>query len=367
MPRSKYKEYPSVPYDRTKTFSLEDYPSLCIFDIMSKTDSQIIEHYQSHNLVYTYCPNSVCCRYDNKLILISPLCQLKCQICHETYPSRPKLFTGLQGNHKLLYCQLFSFCLGHNQEQTAALLGFDTTNNAKIRNFRKRIQSVIISGLKAEDIKLGGGVENPVITDEMQKGRRRKGNGKQRSHPTVVHGDVVGACDNNRFRFTMTSKSHPGPPRLEQIENTLVQWILPDSTLWTDGAKCYITFQDTYPEKVSYLVQLNHSVGEWVRRVTIEGKKVNASTNKIDGSWAHLRRFFSSHMVHQKDSFRYLKEFEFFYGAWTKSQNHMDRILHYMNVKLDLKNVIGPELAVPWKDLSHSNISFSKHFTYPNF
>ena len=355
MPRVKRFEYPTIIYDSSKHFPLSDFPQLSIFDIFSKTEFEIISHYQSHNLVFTFCPNKVCSRHNNKLNL-SKTSRLVCPTCNETYPSRPKVFKNLKGTHQFLYAQLFSFCLGHNEQQTLNFLGIHSAGNKKIRDFKKRIQSVIISGLETEDIKLGGGVDNPVITDEMQKGRRRKGNGKQKSHPTIVHGDVVGACDNNRYRFTMTSKEHPGPPRLEQIENQLLSWILPDSTLFTDGAKCYITFQDKHPELVSYLVQLNHSEGEWVRRVTIEGKKVKASTNKIDGSWSHLRRFFSNHMVHQKDSFRYLKEFEFFFGTWARAQNSMDRILHFMQLHLDLSNLEGPPLAKPWKDLSKSKI-----------
>ena len=73
-------------------------------------------------------------------------------------------------------------------------------------------------------------------------------------------------------------------------------------------------------------------------------------------------------MVSQSDSFRYLKEFEFFYGTWAKSQNSMDRILHFMNLELDLENVHGPVLAKPWKDLSNSNIfkfhHISKHLNF---
>lgn len=360
MPRSIISEYPLVNFVKSKTFPLSDYPYLSIFDVLAKSDHEIINHYQSHNLVYKFCPKKICQRYENELILLSPSLLLCCPVCHDSYPSRPKALKGLHGDHKMVYTQLYSLCLEHNQEQTANILGIHSQNQTKIRNFRKRIQSVIISGLNLENVKLGGGVDNPVVTDEMQKGRRRKGNGNQKSHPTIVHGDVVGACDNTRFRFSMTSKSHPGPPRLEQIESKLVEWVLPDSTFFTDGAKCYITFQDKYPEIIIYLVQLNHSVGEWARRVTIEGKKLTATTNKIDGSWAHLRRFFSNHMVNQKDSFRYLKEFEFFYGKWAKSQNPMDRILHYMNTNLDLNNIKGPELAKPWKDLSKSNIIFQQ-------
>jgi len=140
----------------------------------------------------------------------------------------------------------------------------------------------------------------------------------------------------------------------------------------TDGAKCYITFQEKYPQLVPYLMQLNHSVGEWARRVTLEGKKMTATTNKIDGAWSHLRRFFSNHNVSQADAFRYLKEFEFFFGQWAKSQNSFERMLYYMQLDFEIKNIKGPELADAWVDYSKSNISFvfkilKEKRTFPQF
>ena len=82
---------------------------------------------------------------------------------------------------------------------------------------------------------------------------------------------------------------------------------------------------------------------------------MTATTNKIDGAWSHLRRFFSNHMVSQADAFRYLKEFEFFFGSWAKSQNALERRLHFMKLDFDLERIKGPELAAVWKDYSNSN------------
>ena len=114
----------------------------------------------------------------------------------------------------MIYMQLYSFCLRLNHQQAVNFLGSGKENGHKVRNFRKRAQSVIIMGLETENKKLGGGVSNPVATDEMQKGVRRSGNGKQKSKPTRVHGDVQGACDKDRYRFEMTSKESPGPPQI---------------------------------------------------------------------------------------------------------------------------------------------------------
>ena len=41
---------------------------------------------------------------------------------------------------------------------------------------------------------------------------------------------------------------------------------------------------------------------------------MNADTNRIDGVFAHLRRHISNHMVKQKDTHRYVQEFQFFTG-----------------------------------------------------
>jgi len=364
MPRKQYVPYPETVFDKNIDFPLENFPFPSCFDICSLTDIEIISFYQKHNLVHTFCPNKICQRFDNRLVFDkrkSTKGQLLCRICSENYPSKPKALKHLHGNHQFLLFHLYSFCLGHDQRQGMDFLGTEKKKGDKIRHFRKRMQSVIIRGLETEDKKLGGGVENPVMTDEMQKGRRRKGNGAQRGHPSICHGDVVGACDNQRYRFTMTSKKHPGPPRIEQVEETLKNWLVQDSTLVTDGAKCYITFQEKYPELVTYLIQLNHSVGEWTRQVSVEGGKMVATTNKIDGAWSHLRNFFRKHMVSQKDAFRYLKEFEFRFGAWAKSQNSLERLLNFMHLDFDLNNLDGPELSAPWTDLSNSNTS-TKNF-----
>ena len=358
MPPKKIIKYPSINFDKDKEFFLKQFPFPSGLDVFQTTDLDIVHHYQTHHLVLKFCPNKICQRYDNELNLTyksDSTAFLKCPVCHEHFPSRPKALKNLTGDHRSIYLHLYSFCLGHNHDQSVKFLGTGKQRGDKVTLFRKRMHSVIIKGLETEDKKLGGGVSNPVATDEMQKGVRRKGNGKQKSKPTVVHGDVQGACDNERYRFVMTPKKHRGAPRFEQIEENLAGWLNPSSTVMTDGAYAYIGFQDKYPQLVPYLMQLNHSVGEWSRQVTLEGKKMTATTNKIDGAWSHLRRFFSNHMVSQADAFRYLKEFEFFFGSWAKSQNALERLLHFMKLDLDLENIKGPELAAPWKDYSNSN------------
>ena len=379
MPRKKVlKQYPKVEFDKSKEFPISDFSFSSGFDIYQKSESEIVLHYQEHQLVHKFCPNTICQRYPTELILIKQKEKrqikwyLQCPVCKERFPCRPKTLKNLWGGPKMIYMQLYTFCLRLDHQQAVNFLGCGKQSGHKVRHFRKRAQSVIIMGLETENKKLGGGVSNPVITDEMQKGVRRSGNGKQKSKPTRVHGDVQGACDNDRYRFEITSKESRGPPRFEQIDDNLVNWLLPDSTVMTDGAKCYITFQEKYPQLVPYLMQLNHSVGEWARRVTLEGKKMTATTNKIDGAWSHLRRFFSNHNVSQADAFRYLKEFEFFFGQWAKSQNSFERMLYYMQLDFEIKNIKGPELADAWVDYSKSNISFvfkilKEKRTFPQF
>ena len=366
MPRKVILQYPESHFDKNKEFPLQLFPFPSASEICSLTDSQIISKYQEHNLIHTFCPKKKCQNYNCKLVLDfsrSTGGNLKCPVCFDAFPSRPRALKNLKGNHNFLFQQLYSFCLDHNVRQSLHFLGLGDSNISKIQYFRKRVQSVIIKGLKVENKKLGGGVSNPVMTDELQKGRRRKGNGDQKGHPTIVHGDCVGACDNFRYRFTMVPKKHPGPPRFEQIEEPLRGFLLPNSTVITDGAKAYIKFQDAYPELVTYLIQLNHSGGEWTRRVTVEGERMIASTNKIDGSWSHVRRFWQNHMVSQKDSFRYLKQFEFGFGAWAKAQNSIERILNYMQLDFDISNINGVQLATRWKDLSNGK-TFFLTFTY---
>ena len=206
---------------------------------------------------------------------------------------------------------------------------------------------------------MGGSPDNPVSTDGMQKSRKRKG---VHGHPTCVHGEVNGSCDSNRYKFDFVPKKTSGPPRMEYIEDSLVSHLKPGSFLWADGAKLYNKFQTLYPHLVPYLAQLNHSVGQLRKFVNFDGIKISVHTNRIDGAWAHLRRFFNNHMVSQKDAFRYLKMFEFFFGSWAKSQNPLERLLHFMRLPVDLPNIVGPPLPKPWKDRSKSNSYFFLNF-----
>ena len=139
----------------------------------------------------------------------------------------------------------------------------------------------------------------------MQKGRRAKNPGQHdgKGHHTAVHGDVIGACDKEFYRFDFVPKNKPGQTSLEAIEPLCENWIKEGSVLFADGAKAYLAAQKKHPDKIVYLVQLNHSKGEWIRWVRIETKRMKATTNKIDGAWAHLRRFFCNHMVKQSNSF----------------------------------------------------------------
>ena len=54
-------------------------------------------------------------------------------------------------------------------------------------------------GQKADNIKMGGGVENYSNLDDVQKGCRRKGNGAQPSKPTMVQGAYHAVCDNDHY------------------------------------------------------------------------------------------------------------------------------------------------------------------------
>ena len=78
----------------------------------------------------------------------------------------------------------------------------------KLMYFRKRMQAVIISGLRADDFKLVGTLHDPINTDDMQKGRKRKGNGAQPSHPTMVQGAVNGICDATHYRYGNFPSKH---------------------------------------------------------------------------------------------------------------------------------------------------------------
>ena len=163
------------------------------------SDVQIVSHYQKHHLIHQFCSNKKCQKFDYELVLTYKYFStgtLQCPICSECFPSRPKALQNLKGDHKFLYTHLYSFCLGLDQKQGMNFWGAKSQNGGKLRHFRRRMQSVIIQGLKTEDKKLGGDVSNPVMNDEMQKGGRRKRNGSQKNHLTIVYGNVVGACDN---------------------------------------------------------------------------------------------------------------------------------------------------------------------------
>ena len=347
-------KYPKTTVLGGREFSRKEfhYPSLEEIYTLSNEDIFII--FQDFNLVFKFCPSKICACQKNILVLSKTGTYSICKVCGERFCCRPEVFQNLQGDLKYFYRCLYLFSQGLNVNNFIDCIG---TSEGRVRLFRKRVQSVIISGLENDDVKLGGGIDNIVQTDEMQKGRKRKGNGKQTGHPTVVHGDVVGICDSEKYKFHFCAKSSPGPPTLDEVEPLLSSTLKPGSILFCDGAKAYQKFQDEHPSLVEFLVQLNHSTGEWTRKITLKGKEIVASTNKIDGAWAHVRRFFSKHSVSQKDSFRYLKEFEFFFGPWARAQNPLCRLLYYMQLPVNFENIKGPDLPPKWFDISNAKQS----------
>ena len=149
-----------------------------------------------------------------------------------------------------------------------------------------------------------------------------------------------------------------------------------DSLLLVDGSNQYRSLQDRNPDRFPHMIALLHSkTGEWTRKVKIDGQRINATTNRIDGAFAHARRFLQNHMVSQMNTFRYIKEFEFrlgkfstswhfmmicymivlYWGKWAKGQNAIKRLLHYMQLPFDQTVIESPDLPEPWVDISGSN------------
>ena len=81
-----------------------------------------------------------------------------------------------------------------------------------------------------------------------------------------------------------------------------------------DRASTYKTIQDNNPELIPTLARVSHKKG-WTEKARIDDTLVNLHTNGVDGSFAHLRRHISNHMVHAADAHRYGKEFQFRYGS----------------------------------------------------
>ena len=124
-----------------------------------------------------------------------------------------------------------------------------------------------------------------------------------------------------------------------------------------DGASVYKTLQDRHPDMLPLLARVDHSK-QFVEKVRINGKLTKIHTQKADGSFAHVRRMFSNHMVQQNDAKRYAKEFEFFFGKWSKTQNFLERFMHYMTLPFDINVLEGPPMKKPWADVSSSNFQY---------
>ena len=121
MPPKKIIKYPSINFDKDKEFFLKQFPFPSGLDVFQTTDLDIVYHYQTHQLVLKFCPNKICQRYDNELNLTyqsDSTAFLKCPVCHEHFPSRPKALKNLTGDHRSIYLHLYSFCLGHNHDQS---------------------------------------------------------------------------------------------------------------------------------------------------------------------------------------------------------------------------------------------------------
>ena len=127
-----------------------------------------------------------------------------------------------------------------------------------------------------------------------------------------------------------------------------------------DFSSQYPIIQDRNPELITQLGRLKHSK-EFVHKIYVDDELINMNTNRLDGSFAFLRKFWNKHMVSQLNTYRYTKEFEFRYGTWSKSQNALERLLHYMRIPFDISVIKGPELAEPWFDISNSKSQYYYH------
>jgi len=195
---------PNYPYPAYKFVS---YPLSVnsVFDYQwytSASSVEIVNLYQTFGIVHSFCPGKKCSDMKKKCIYKANIDKLQCEYCKTEYPSRPEAFFGLLGTPQQLITHLFLFACRAGVQVIKDWTGFGLD---KIRRTRKRLQAVLQIGMENDDIKLGDGIDNPIITDDLQKGNRRKGNGDQPSKPTVIHGAINGIADNDHYKFCTIS------------------------------------------------------------------------------------------------------------------------------------------------------------------
>ena len=116
--------------------------------------------------------------------------------------------------------------------------------------------------------------------------------------------------------FETQSKSHNGPPKYGEITD-LVNALDPHSghTLVVDGAESYKNFQDDHADWIEEIVPLKHIPGQrlvpdhanpgqtkevkgqyyFSKKVELKGRMKKVSSNRIEGSFSHLKRYHRNH------------------------------------------------------------------------
>ena len=94
--------YPEcLDYDKNKEFLRNNFPMPSARDITTKTEVDIVAHFQSHNLIHTCCPQKLCSRYNIELHLTfehNKRGELKCRLCQNFFLCRPRALRDVEGD-----------------------------------------------------------------------------------------------------------------------------------------------------------------------------------------------------------------------------------------------------------------------------
>ena len=137
----------------------------------------------------------------------------------------------------------------------------------------------------------------------------------------------------------LPKKKRLGPASREEVMPLITKYVRSGSTVMTDGLKAYRVIPNV-PKKQLKHAYVRHGKEEFTRLVEVEGVKMMAGTQKIDGAWGNLKMWLASRrgVVHCYLP-EYVREFQWRY-VMKDGQDGFSALADVVQGLVDLKKLV---------------------------
>ena len=131
----------------------------------------------------------------------------------------------------------------------------------------------------------------------------------------VLHGEWWGATTRGKNELVieeLAKKKRLGPASREEVIPLIRKYVKSGSTVMTDGLKAYRVIPNE-PKRLGH-GYVRHGKYEFMRVVEIQGVKMLAGTQKIDGAWGNMKMWLGARRgVAHRFLPEYVREFQWRY------------------------------------------------------